>query len=142
MAQPSPCKDGAIPLFCGAACCYFSRKEVLEDEVPRLGEKNVIKERTEYYLRNNPMTGACVFLDPTTSGCKIYDRRPRTCRSYDCRNDPRVDSLVAMIDSRNRNEKRIRGIVAELQAIAEAAYPNMELEEALELLSPEIYLTC
>ena len=88
------------------------------------------------------MTGACVFLDPTTSGCKIYDRRPRTCRSYDCRNDPRVDSLVAMIDSRNRNEKRIRGIVAELQAIAEAAYPNMELEEALELLSPEIYLTC
>src|SRR3989338_10209071 len=142
MAQPSPCKDGAIPLFCGSACCYFSRKEVLEDEVPRLGEKNVVKEGREYYLRNNLMTGTCVFLDPTTSGCKIYDRRPRTCRSYDCRNDPRVDSLVAMIDSRNRNEKRIRGIVAELQAIAEAAYPNMELEEALELLSPEIYLTC
>ncbi len=142
MARSSPCKEGAIPLFCGAACCYIPKKYVTTDEVEEIGLECVTKEGDDYYLRNNPITGTCIFLDAASSQCRIYDKRPETCRIYNCRKDTRIDSIVAMIDSRTENDRLARRIiVAELQATAEAAYPNIGRGEALELLCPGIYLT-
>ncbi len=35
-----------------------------------------------YALKKNPVTEACVFLDPETKKCKIYAHRPLACRLY------------------------------------------------------------
>lgn len=35
-----------------------------------------------YGIKKNPVTEACVFLDPETKKCKIYPHRPLACRLY------------------------------------------------------------
>ena len=35
-----------------------------------------------YGIKKNPVTDACVFLDPETKKCKIYPHRPLACRLY------------------------------------------------------------
>lgn len=137
-AGTSPC-DGPRASYCGAACCYLPFKEVTPDEAREL--KRTISDGAHWYLKTNPESGGCVYLNKDNT-CTIYDNRPRVCRAYDardCAGDTRLERFIALIDNyQNGNSFRRKKVVADLRATAIEAFPEIPPEEAYEHLSPEV----
>jgi Fe-S-cluster containining protein len=136
MANNTPCLDGAIALYCGAACCYLPDKMVGSHEVPGVGLNNLINRDGGLFLAKDPMDGACVFLDKELSICSIYETRPEVCRTYTCHDDKRVDAIVNALDKHDQERSRSR--VEELIELAKKEFPNLSEREALEAMFPDI----
>ncbi|PIZ50935.1 hypothetical protein COY27_05300 [Candidatus Woesearchaeota archaeon CG_4_10_14_0_2_um_filter_33_13] len=123
--------------YCQSACCHIKDKEITEAEALTLGDHGAIKREGEWYLRNNPNTGACVYLNPTLGGCGIYDQRPQVCRDYSCVNDTaRIEHLIEMVQ--NADLEHRLSVVDDLRKTATEAYPDLNPDEAFELMFPDL----
>ena len=90
--------------YCINACCYITFKRINEWEVENLGEENIIRRGEQVYLRNEPYTNACVFLNEEEGYCTIYDKRPNVCKIYSCQGE-NLELLIQEISFRKKKVK-------------------------------------
>lgn len=96
--------------YCCNACCYIKWKPVRKNEVPRIGLENIVFRGNVTYLRNQPGSNACVFLDVEEGRCKIYEKRPDNCAIFSCLYNPYIqpEGLIqeAFVHQRRLKEGR------------------------------------
>ncbi|MBI2572351.1 YkgJ family cysteine cluster protein [Candidatus Woesearchaeota archaeon] len=80
--------------FCMNACCYFPTKRLTPQEAKTL-ERFTVDESGRFLLENDPITGACVFLDVENGRCQIYEQRPAVCQGYKCHYDSTVTTIIS-----------------------------------------------
>ena len=121
-----PCEDVRGD-YCGAACCYIASKQLTAEEARKFEHRNY---EGEFFLKNDPVTDACVYLDRATRGCITYEDRPAVCSDYSCAKDRRIDNLVIMIKEQDLSlRRRVNADIRE-----DIIRSHAEPEELLELL--------
>ena len=124
--------------YCQSACCYFKDKPITSEEAVLLGDEGAIKVDGEWRLRNNPMTGACVYLDTQEGRCEIYtsERRPSVCKEYSCANDGgRIERIITRIGQHDiRTSSRV---IDDLLQEARRNHPGLSNEEITTLLQED-----
>jgi Fe-S-cluster containining protein len=118
-----PCNDVRGD-YCEAACCYYVDKEITSDEAMRFEHR---KRDGTFFLKNNPATDACVYLDTATKKCATYEDRPAICEDYSCKNDPHADHLVKIVKAEDLSLRK--RVVDELrQTAANSTDPDSFME--------------
>ncbi|MFH1275573.1 MAG: YkgJ family cysteine cluster protein [Candidatus Woesearchaeota archaeon] len=132
--------DGPRADYCKNACCYLLDKPVTELEANTLGSHGAIRVDGEWRLRNDPVTGACVYLDIANERCSIYglEKRPAICDSYtsqNCQNDGnRLNEIVRVIG--NQDIRTAASAVDEIVTTTMREH-GIDEEEALKMLESE-----
>ncbi len=98
----SPCDDKFAP-DCESACCYIPSKEITNEDSRRLDPENVVRLGEGIFIKDNPVTGACPYLD---GGCTIYDKRPQVCRDYSCSVDGKIKGMVGRVKTQDLKLRR------------------------------------
>jgi Fe-S-cluster containining protein len=129
--------DDIRATYCKNACCYIKDKEITRGEAATLGEKGAIRREGEWFLRNDPETGACVYLDQEKGGCSIYNNRLEVCKGYSCVKDTvRIESIIESLDAQQPSLRK--SMIQEFRHQAAEYYPDLDPQEAFEVMFPEL----
>ncbi len=122
---------------CRNACCYIADKDITELEAERLGSKGAVKKEGEWFLRNDPNTGACVYLNIEEGGCGIYNNRLEVCKRYSCVTDGnRIERIIEYLKKVDL-ERRI-DMITDFRREAAEQYPDLDPQEAFEVMYPDL----
>ncbi len=134
-----------LSMYCQNACCYIKDKEITDQEATLLAPEGAVKwDDGKFRLRNNPVTGACVYLNIEEGHCNLVKRSPSLwpslCSDYSCTTSEeeikRINRKVNLINN-NDDYKSVR-MVTDMLVEARDQFPGLSDEEALMVMYPDI----